>query len=152
MRQALFNILSARIANADFLDIFAGSGLVGLEALSRGVASLTAIEEDRVLAHNIQAAVAQMGYEAEIIATDFRRAIPTINGRKFDIIFADPPYGTSFGSEVLSLVAAHKLLKPGGILVVEHSARACPHYEGDILRPEDYRRYGQSAFSFFELA
>jgi 16S rRNA (guanine966-N2)-methyltransferase len=149
MRQALFNILNTRIDNADFLDVFAGSGLMGIEALSRGAAHLIAVDEDRVLASNIQAVARSMGYDAKVITGDFRRVIPNMGGQEFDIIFADPPYGTDFGSLTVALVEEHQLLNDGGILVVEHSVRNCPECVGPVLKRADYRRYGESAFSFF---
>lgn len=149
MRQALFNILGARVQDARFLDVFAGTGLIGLEALSRGVASLTAIEQNRSLVQGIKMAARSLGYEAEIMPGDFRAAMPRLAGRKFDIIFADPPYKTDFAQMVLLLVVENHLLKDDGVLVVEH-LNGCHIVGSEPLTQIDRRQYGQSAFSFFE--
>jgi 16S rRNA (guanine(966)-N(2))-methyltransferase RsmD len=151
MRQALFNILGARTPGARFLDIFAGTGLIGLEALSRGAASLTAIEQNRPLAANIKIAAQNLGYEAEIISGDFREALPTLEGRVFEIIFADPPYEAGFERQTLALVAKHHLLNEQGLVVIEHLSRNEVLYKELPFRQIDRRQYGQSAFSFYVL-
>lgn len=151
MRQALFNILAARTSEARVLDICAGTGLVGLEALSRGAGSLIAIEHVGALASNIKSAAQTLGYKAEVISADFRRALPGLAGRKFDIIFADPPYEAQFEREILRLIAENKLLSADGILVLEHLDRNKIDCEGLPLSLKDRRQYGQSAFSFYVM-
>src|SRR5881628_2830881 len=92
IRQAFFNILHERINGARFLDLFAGTGLMGIEALSRGAHQLVAVYESRKMTKMIQANLAKIGYEAEVISADVRRVIPILETDSFDIIFADPPY------------------------------------------------------------
>jgi 16S rRNA (guanine(966)-N(2))-methyltransferase RsmD len=151
MRQALFNILGARTSEAKVLDICAGTGLIGLEALSRGASSLIAIEHVRGLASNIKLAAQTLGYKAEVLSVDFRRALPGLAGRKFDIVFADPPYDAQFEREILRLVAENKLLSAGGILVLEHLDKNKIDCEELPLTLTDRRQYGQSAFSFYVM-
>ena len=151
MRQALFNILGPRTAGSSFLDIFAGTGLIGLEALSRGAASLTAIEQNRSLAANIKLGARQLGYEVEVMNADFRRGLPNLAGRKFDIVFADPPYEANFEQEILALVVKNDLLEPNGILVIEHLNQHKIDCEGLPLKQVNRKQYGQSAFSFYTL-
>lgn len=150
MRQALFNILAPKVAEARFLDVFAGTGLVGLEALSRGAASLTAIEQNRALALSIRVAAQNLGYDADVTVADFRRALPGLAGKKFDIIFADPPYRAEFGQEVLAMVTENNLLDDDGVLVVEHLNQNKLAVDSLPLEQVDRRQYGQSAFSFFK--
>ena len=150
MRQALFNILAAQVVEARFLDVFAGTGLVGLEALSRGAASLTAVEQNRALALSIRSVAENLGYEADVIVADFRKALPGLAGQKFDIIFADPPYRTNFGQEALNLVSHSNLLDDDAVLVVEHLHQSKLSVGSLSLHQVDRRQYGQSAFSFFK--
>jgi 16S rRNA (guanine966-N2)-methyltransferase len=151
MRQALFNILGAKTTGANFLDICAGTGLIGLEAMSRGAASLTAIEASRSLASNIKNAAQTLGYDVEIISGDFRRTILTLAGRKFDIIFADPPYQANLERQILATVAKSQLLSDKGVVVIEHLKRNKITCEGLPLRLTERREYGQSAFSFYAM-
>src|SRR5262249_16481896 len=89
IRQALFNILGVRIKKAHFLDIFAGTGMMGLEALSRGAAELTVVEESRKMVRAIEASLLRLGYEsqAQIYTADFRQLLPTLTPHQFDVIF-----------------------------------------------------------------
>jgi 16S rRNA (guanine966-N2)-methyltransferase len=148
-RQALFNILSDRVDNARFLEIFAGTGLIGLEALSRGAASLTAIEHNRKLATSVRDTVHRLGYQANVLACDFRAGLKAIHGQKFDIVFADPPYRTEYGSVVLNQLIELDLLSESAIVIIEHMKSTA--LQGDQLRLKkiDFRQYGLSALSFF---
>ena len=147
VKEALFSSLQPLLAGASVLDLYAGSGALGLEALSRGAAHLTAVESHRgalaVLRHNLEV-VGLPG--AEVVADDVRRALAReLPGAPFDLVLADPPYRT--GDEelgaVLGAVAAH--LAPGATVVVERAAR-----DGAVPWPADLlevgcRRYGDTA-------
>ncbi len=136
---------------AYFLDLFAGSGLIGLEALSRGAAFLTAVDKTTACVQSIKANAEKLGYEkkTKIIQTDFRRAIASLNPGQFNIIFADPPYRSEHSKNVLKLVAEKKLLKSNGLLIIEHDSASVLDPDGTNLRLLECRPYGQSAFSFF---
>lgn len=151
MRQALFNILSVKLHDAEFLDIFAGTGLIGIEALSRGASRLTAIEHNKSLASNIGEAITKLGYQAKVFAQDFRQGLANLEPQKFDIIFADPPYKTNFGQNVLALIKKYDLLKEDGIIVIEHLSNSRLDCSEVPFKQIDYRQYGQSAFSFFSF-
>ncbi len=148
-RQALFNILSDKVDSANFLEIFAGSGLIGLEALSRGAASLTAIEHNRKLASNIRDITHKMGYQANVLACDFRSGIKAIAGKKFDIVFADPPYKTDYAQIVLTQFDQSDLLETNAIIVIEHAKDTCLDQKLLSLEKCDFRKYGLSALSFY---
>ncbi|MBS2007221.1 MAG: 16S rRNA (guanine(966)-N(2))-methyltransferase RsmD [Cyanobacteria bacterium SZAS TMP-1] len=163
VRQAFFNILGTRVVGASFLDIFAGSGLMGFEALSRGASYVAFVEENRNQGRAIEQTIkmfgtdgraqnAQVDGEAELILGDFRRVLPGLEGKfKFDLIFADPPYKLHYGATVLGLVEKHDLLGEGGLVIIEH-LRGDPLPEaspdGNLVR-SDQRFYGQTGLTFF---
>ena len=130
VREALFNIIQCEIAGADFLDLFAGSGAVGLEALSRGAKSVTFVEANRkhiaILNENLEAIVGRTGDgRRETVAGDAYRWIATYSGPGFSIGFADPPYalGEEKGyASVLATLADRGVLRAGGLFIAEMTA------------------------------
>lgn len=149
VRQALFNILGSRVPGARFLDLCAGSGLMGLEALSRGAQSLIAVEENRKMSRIIEGNVKHLGYQAEVITADVRKVIPILEERCFDIVFADPPYKSQLASTVVSMIGKHQLLSDAGVLMVEHDRALAMPDATDSLVLVDRRVYGQTAISFY---
>src|SRR5579872_5120877 len=150
MREALFNILGKLVPSAHIMDLFAGSGLVGFEALSRGASFLTAVEKTTICVDSIKTNAQKLGYEkkTKIIQTDFRKAIACLNPDQFNIIFADPPYMSEHSKLLVKLISQRKLLKANGILVVEHDKRTCLEPEDPTMRLIESRNYGELAFSF----
>ena len=128
VREALFNIIQCEIAGAEFLDLFAGSGAVGLEALSRGAKSATFVEANRrhiaILNENIDGFQVQ-ATETEVVAADAYRWIATYSGPGFSIGFADPPYalGEEKGyASVLATLAERGVIRVGGLFIAEMTA------------------------------
>jgi 16S rRNA (guanine(966)-N(2))-methyltransferase RsmD len=152
IRQALFNILGKRVVDAQFLDLFGGSGLMGIEAISRGAAGLTTIEQDRKLAANISNSLAKLNYEADVIVGDVRERLGDLEGSKFDIIFADPPYKSPLAKSVLQLVDRYGLLSDDGIMIIEHAKETDLPLEKVALKLTNQREYGQTSLSFFQKA
>jgi 16S rRNA (guanine966-N2)-methyltransferase len=148
-RQALFNILSDKVADANFLEIFAGTGLIGMEALSRGAASLTAIEHSRKFANNIRESARSLGYEVNVLACDFRSGLKSISKQKFDIVFADPPYKTDYSHIILGLLDELDLLNEDAIVVIEHMKGTELQDDQLPLKRVDVRHYGLATLSFF---
>jgi 16S rRNA (guanine(966)-N(2))-methyltransferase RsmD len=132
LRKAVFDILQPTIADATFLDLFAGSGLMGLEALSRGAAHATFVEKDRAALRTIKENVSTLKVQDQcaILALDALRALHTFAKKKqqFDIIYMDPPYANAeqILPEYLLFIDAHALLAPGGTLFLEARAPATP--------------------------
>ena len=149
VRQALFNILGGRVDGANFLDIFAGSGLMGLEALSRGAGGLISIEENRKMARAVEISLEQLGFAGNVYCSDFRQVLPKLPQKSFDIIFADPPYKTPFGRIVVEKVDALELLSADGIFVLEHLKDYELPSELKLIQPVDTRHYGQTCLTFF---
>lgn len=149
IRQAFFNILQAKVGQCDFLDVFAGTGLMGLEALSRGANSLVAVEENRHMVKTLEESLKFLGFQGQVIAGDYRHVLATLPPLQFDIIFADPPYKTNYPAFLVQAVEAYELLKEGGILAIEHKHGYAFSEELARLRCYDRRQYGQTALSFF---
>lgn len=133
VRSAVLNSLQERLAGARFLDLFAGSGAVGIEALSRGAHAATFVEHDRSALKALKANLDELGRRAQkqgikiatqVLSHDARRALDLLAGEAFDVIWLDPPYAAL--TEVLPALAPafQGLLQPEGILVVESDAGA----------------------------
>jgi len=148
-REALFDILQGSVLGIRVLDLYAGSGAIGLEALSRGASSAVFVETDsRALEANLQALGARRA-EFELLRGDARRALAKLIERreKFDLVFGDPPYARK--STLWRSVAA--LLTPGGKLVVQTDFDAAtPEVPGLALASR--RAYARNVFWFFESA
>lgn len=154
MREALANIWWPRLEGARVLDLFAGTGDVGLELLSRGAGSLVLVDGGAPVVAAIRRRLAERPDAFDGTAVAIRRLdLPAGLGRlapsAYDLIFADPPY--DFEGYVDLLAGAAPLASPGAQMVIEHRAsrdvEAAPPW-----RPVDRRRYGDCALSFFELA
>jgi 16S rRNA (guanine966-N2)-methyltransferase len=149
VREALFSIWRERLAGARVLDLFAGSGAVGLEALGRGALSALAVDSDPRAVRLIAGNASRLDLKAlEIRRLTLPGGMPRLtDAGPFDLVFADPPYGFE-GYEAL-LQAAALLLAEGGEIAVEHSARRELPVEVGNLTRVDVRRYGESAISFY---
>ena len=133
VREALFNIIQFDVPGCDFLDLFAGSGAVGLEALSRGARSVTFVEANRrhvkTLNENLQIVLGSLGrlgpLGPQIVSADAYRWIERYAGPGFSIAFADPPYalGEEKGyAQVLATLADRGVVRPNGIFIAEMTA------------------------------
>lgn len=124
VKESLFNVLGARVAGATFLDLFAGSGNVGLEALSRGARLCVFVElmtpHLKVVEENLR--TTGLLERAELLRRDARSAAADLGNRErcFDLIFVDPPYGQNLIPPILAEVAAHQLLAADGWVIAEH--------------------------------
>jgi 16S rRNA (guanine966-N2)-methyltransferase len=161
VRQAIFDILGPPPETARVLDLYAGAGGLGLEALSRGAAQAVFVEARAgacaCLADNARA----LGLDdrAQVIRGDARAALRRLGGRPgFHWVFADPPYAGDETGKLLDALAAlvasgdpHALFAPGGLLILEHSRRHDPGDGRAALRRIDQRRWGDTAVSFYAV-
>jgi 16S rRNA (guanine966-N2)-methyltransferase len=151
LRETLFNILAPRIEEAHFADICAGSGAVGIEALSRGARQVTFIESSlkaaRIISENLRNCGIREGYR--VINRDALRALKNLEKAQFDVIYFDPPYDSEIYTPVMWLIAKQDLLAEGGVLIVEHRRQTplLPNY--DRLRPYRQVAQGESLLTFF---
>lgn len=154
LREALFNICQQVIEGSTFLDLFAGSGAMGLEALSREARFVTFIESHAASVHAIRENLQNYGVESQsqVLKGDVFTWLKRLGseGKKYDIIFADPPYdqtiqGLSYSHAVLQQVEEWDLLFPGGLLFIEEAMEAAPPavpFKTLFLQGE--RNYGRS--------
>lgn len=147
-REALFSILGDAVPNASVLDLYAGSGALGLEALSRGAAHAVFVERDRSALEALERNVAAVDLGGDIEAGSVETFLEHETGA-FDLVFMDPPYalGDDVVDEVLLLVGAR--LDPGAIVVVHRRAGGAEP-QSDNLRLIDRRRYGDDELWLFE--
>jgi 16S rRNA (guanine966-N2)-methyltransferase len=148
VKEALFSILGARVGDARVLDLFAGSGALGFESLSRGAAHVTFVEKHRPTADALRAAARELGVaeQVDVIAAPAERAARIVAG-PYDLVFADPPYAQPYPRAALSALRARGAIDVRTTVVFEHSARAAapsdPH-----MHVERAERYGEVALAF----
>ena len=159
VREALFGILSSAgaLEGARVLDLYAGTGALALEALSRGAAAATLVESSREALVALRANVATLavGDRASVVAGDVRAASPRlVRAGPFDLLLADPPWALVDAGEstlaIAGLVSAGALAE-GGLVVLEHSSRTAPPDIAGLVR-RDTRRYGDTALAFYKPA
>jgi len=149
MRTSLFSILGP-LDGLSFLDLFSGSGLVGIEAASRGATPVDLVEKDFGKKSVIQRNLAWVEEEIKLHLADvsayLRRA-----SRPWDVIYADPPFPMAGKIDVLQLIAEKGLLKPGGSLLMHYpEEESLPEAVGPLVR-YDHREYGRSHVVFYTL-
>jgi len=155
VKEALFSMLGAHTRGASLLDLFAGTGAIGLEALSRGARRVVFVENSESSLRMLRENVKRCGAPPEItvIPRNVWHFLRFPQGRPdtpFDILFADPPYRSGHIEKLLSLISQHGTLAAEGLLIVEHpSSAGLPLQVGRLLRFREVR-YGDSALTFFE--
>ncbi len=146
-KEALFNIIEQKynIDELTVLDLFAGTGNISFEFLSRGVKKITSVDRNFDCIKFIQETNKKLNFNAEIIKADVFKFLKN-ETLKYDLIFADPPYDLPNIPEVIHWVQTVDLLNKGGMLIIEHaSMQNLSSYKGFI----ESRKYGNSTFSFF---
>lgn len=162
VKESIFNVLGPRLPGARFLDLFAGSGAMGIEALSRGAANCTFVElvtgHLKVVAENLE--TTGLTARAELIRRDARAAIVDLSrrGRQYDLIFIDPPYGQGLVPEALEAIAQGGLLAADGWVICEHHHRdsvpeqvPAPEAAGSLNRFRELI-FGETVVSLYRAA
>lgn len=154
LKGAVFNILADRVAGARVLDVFAGCGAFGIEALSRGAASCLFVDRDRAALRALQDNLAHVGFtdRAEVRCRDAARLGPIAGADRFDLVFLDPPYVLSWAQESMTALSGIArdclaLRAPGGTLLLRLPKRR--DLEPDLPEPADRRVYGDSEVFFY---
>ena len=148
VREAVFSGLDARgvLQGARVLDLFAGSGALGLEAASRGAAEVVLVDSSRGAAEVARRNVTKLGMRATVVLSSVQRFLTGRTPVPQDVVFLDPPYGIgeNIVSEVLATLVAAGWLAPGGLVVLERSSRTVePHWPEGLVR-DGIRRYGET--------
>lgn len=149
VKESLFAILSTRAEDAVVLDLFAGSGALGFEALSRGARFVTFVESNPGVADLLREAAGDLDVEkqVEILTMRAERAVTRLE-RTYDIVFADPPYEMGFPAQPLGTLRTRGLLSDDAVIVFEHSGHSAPETPGfDVTREE---RYGDVVIAFLK--
>lgn len=153
VREALFDILRSRAPGGTFLDLCAGTGAVGVEALSRGYDRVVFVDAEPGAVRDLERCLGELGLHPR---ADVRlaSALDYIDsaakaGKAFDVVFIDLPYASAEAAGLLERIAAGGLLRAGGCVVVEHAARTLPPEPPRLHRKTRTYRYGDTALSLY---
>lgn len=153
VKEALFNILAVKIPDARFLDLFAGTGSIGIEALSRGAAWVVFVERSPRAVYLIRENLRRTGMNQKslVLGQDALAALNLLGrrGERFDVIYIDPPYKKGYETKALRSIAGGYLLAPGGLAVCESDCRDELPEEVDGLVLVRRERYGDTVLSFY---
>ena len=136
IKETLFNMLQAEVPDAEFLDLYSGSGGIGIEALSRGCRRCVFVDNNREAVRCILANLKGTGFleQSEVLAVDVRQAVKRLenDNQSFDVIFMDPPYDKGFEAAILSVLVHSSLVQKGTLMIIETSL------DTDISYMEEY--------------
>jgi len=154
IKESLFNILQ-EVSEKSFLDLFAGCGNVGLEALSRGAAKVVFVEKNPVMVNAIKRNLLELGInnKYQILETEVAKGIKKLQSKseRFDFLFADPPYEKGFVRDIFQYLGDGEMISSQGVLIVQHSVREnIPKTHTGAFMLSDQRRYGDTLISFFK--
>lgn len=153
VKEALFNILGAEVCGSRFLDLYAGTGNVGIEAISRGAAQVYFVEQDRravrAIYDNLYSLSLVSG--ACVIKQHVFTALKLLSNRndRFNLIFLDPPYETCLELPTIEMISEYGLLVPGGVIIVESSKREVLPSRVNNLIFVRQERYGDTLLTFY---
>jgi 16S rRNA (guanine(966)-N(2))-methyltransferase RsmD len=149
MRESVFAVIQETLPGAAFLDLFSGSGIIGLEAWSRGAAPVVLVEKDkakrRILAENSN--LAEKNLSVHIMPVE--RYIKFSGAGPFDFIFLDPPFPYAFKAQLLHMIAGSRLLAESGTILIHYPREDRLPREIAGLAQKDLRRYGRSLVGFY---
>lgn len=152
VREAVFNIWQGTIAGCCWLDLCAGNGVMGAEALCRGAANVVGIEQAGIACRTIQQnwqRVAQPHQTFEVIRGNVLTQLPKLADRQFHHIYFDPPYHSALYEPVIAAVAQHQLLTTDGELAVEHEVNVWEAIAIPGLTLRSQKQYGRTCLSFY---
>ena len=160
VKESLFRIFGERVVDADFLDLCAGTGSIGLEALSQGARSATFVDSNYHSVRIIESNLEMCGFDrkqphVKLIHLDARKALARLGRHraKFDLIYFDPPYASKIYESCVKQIAETDLLSPTGMLIIEHRTVQEPDWTESLMLDElilsRQERYGDTMLSFY---
>jgi len=154
LRETLFNVVAPRVPDSAWLDLFAGSGAVGIEALSRGARSVSFVESSTVAARTIRKNLQSLGIEEgfEVIEREAATALRMLDSQAlvYDFCFLDPPYRKMGDYEqILGFLSQSRLIKPEALVIAEHDKHFDPGNEFGSLRRHRVLQQGDAVLSFY---
>ena len=155
VKESLFNMINSYIMDSDILDLFAGTGSLGIECLSRGANQCIFVDNSKESINIVKSNIKKSRVENEsiVLNVDFKSAINSLalKNKQFDVIFMDPPYYKNMFSDALSAVDNNNLLKEDGIIVVEHdTVDKFPDNMGRLYKSRE-KKYGNTTLTFYKL-
>lgn len=150
IKESIFNIIQNDVIDCDFLDLFAGSGAIGIEAISRGANKVVFCDNSKESIKLIKQNLAMLKEEAEILFGDYEYALTRLKNRQFDIIFLDPPYEFKDIKAVLNKIAENNVLSDTGMVIFEslYDKNFDKNVEGfNIIKS---KKYGITAIDIYE--
>ncbi len=148
-KEALFNILSLRLNGARVLDLFCGSGALGIEAISRGAREVVFNDAAKTSLNVVKQNLQKLGITAKCYHLDYAQCLSMVGGR-FDIIFLDPPYLMDVGVSAINQIVEKNLLSPNGVIVYERDRAFTDGGKiNEKLAQTDERKYGKTYLTFF---
>ena len=155
VKESIFNIIQNDIEDAEILDLFAGSGAIGLEFLSRGARNAVLCDKSKdateIIKRNVQKT--NMEEKTQILNLDFETCLDKVKNRQFDIIYIDPPYVTKYILKSIEKIIAQGNLKKEGIMILEtdDEQRILREIESEEVRIVDKRKYWRATIIFLKL-
>lgn len=147
-KEALFNILQTKIFGSSFLDLYCGTGNIGIEAISRGAEKVIFVDSAKESVALTKSNLAYLKEDAKVMLSDAYSFL-AVTDEKFDIIFLDPPYKDD-AEEVLKIIAERNLVASDGVVIYEHKDKYEKEIEG--LTKKSTRTYGIAVFEFYEVS
>lgn len=153
VKESLFNIINGYIIDGEILDLFAGTGSLGIECLSRGANKCVFVDVSKTSIDIVKSNIKKARVEdnAEILNIDYKSAIDKVKNKtyKFDIIFMDPPYYENMFIDALKKIDGSDILKDDGIIVVEHDTKQeFPESIGNLIKDRS-KKYGNTTLTFY---
>lgn len=149
VRESLFNVIGPYFEGGQALDLFAGSGSLGLESLSRGIDSCVFVDQDFQAINTIKSNLKTLGLEQQVIKSDYKSALSMLKGTKFDIIFLDPPYAKEeVYLEVINFMLENQMLNEGALIICEHKNEVKIETNLEIY---SQKKYGITTITIYEV-
>lgn len=153
VREAIFDIIGFKVVDSDFLDLFAGTGAIGIEAISRGAKSVTFVERNRNAIELINTNLTKIGEKetATIVKNDYIYSLKFLNEqqKKYDIIFLDPPYNKDLLQKTLNEIDRSSLLKNNSIIIAQYQIHEKMQNNFSRIQTIKEKRYGKTKVTIF---
>ena len=154
VKESIFSMIQGHVEAAVVLDLFAGTGNLGLEALSQGAKRAIFVEKERLPLRALLRNIDLCGFRdrAEVISRDAEIALKLLRRRaeKVDLVFIDPPYGSGYVGKTLRFISAHDMVNAGGTVVIEHSSGETPSDQWGRFSLRRQKRHGDTTISIFQ--
>lgn len=149
--EALFSMINQKVEDSIFLDLFAGTGAIGFEALRKNASHVVFCDKSKLFVSLLRDKINKNDWKnkSSVYYGDATVILKKLKW-KFDLVFLDPPYKSNLGEKTISLIMEKKLLSDEGWIIIEHHHKNFPHYPEDILELFKQKSYGETRLSFFK--